>query len=56
MATALMAQIVGSTIFHWTYFHQIYYGNFTLKKEIQFRKKFLIVKIFAEKTMVTMKI
>ena len=27
--TALRAQIVGSTIFQWTYFHEIHYGDFT---------------------------
>ena len=34
----LRAKIVESTIFHRTYSHEIYYGYFTIKQEIQFWK------------------
>ena len=34
------SQTEGSTIFHWTYSHEIYYGGFTLKQEIQVSKNF----------------
>ena len=38
--TTLRSQIVGSAIFHRTYSQEIYYGDFTLKQEIQLRKIF----------------
>ena len=42
--TALRTQIDGSTIFHWTYFHEMYYGNFALKQEVQYSKNFWLWK------------
>ena len=42
--TALRTQIDGSTIFHWTYFPEMYYGNFALKQEVQYSKNFWLWK------------